>query len=142
MEDNFKLIAKVLAVSEIKIFEAAKTEYFVKEIYVEPNSECLCGHNPITNCIVLENIYNGKQIMVGNCCVKTILGTDYNSFFQAINDNRINEAVIQQAYKQKIIRDEREFKFMMQCWRKHTLTQAQHKWFNDVTTRIFNKYRR
>lgn len=43
--------------------------------------KCLCSKR-VKTCCVLENIFNGNKIIVGDTCLKYILGDDYSFVFE------------------------------------------------------------
>jgi hypothetical protein len=46
--NRFRLIERILALSDSQDWDTAKHEWDLIDIYLEPEGTCLCGHHPIT----------------------------------------------------------------------------------------------
>lgn len=139
---EWKLIDKILASSNSKIWESAKTEWKILEIYLDDSPQtCACGHNPIKEIIIIKNIYNNNKLTVGNHCINTIFSENYNKIFHALSRGIANEALVTQSHHDHIINDW-EKDFMFNVWRKRKLTSKQHDKYNDINNRIIKFYTR
>lgn len=60
--------------------------------YINPDgdTECLCGQKNITNVCVIENIFNGNRVEIGNVCNKKF-GADIPKIFQKMKSVYNNE---------------------------------------------------
>lgn len=64
---------------------AALQEWTLDRIWMGNDpGKCLCTHNPIREHCLVVNKKNGKQAIVGNCCVQTVLGLDSASIFAGL----------------------------------------------------------
>jgi len=82
---EYKLGQEIVARSVAKVWDTAKTEWGLHEIYEADEPEtCLCGHFPIIELCVLINRRNGQLATVGNCCVKKFMGLPSDLIFQAV----------------------------------------------------------
>jgi len=83
---EFKLIKRILDLSESDNWISAKKEWVVANIF-EEEAECLCGHSIFENCQI-ENKNNGNSAIVGNVCVNKFLELDSDKLFQGIKKIR------------------------------------------------------
>jgi len=128
---EYKLTEEILQKSNSKIWDIAKLEWTLDEIYEtdEPES-CLCGHFPIIEICILRNKVNAQVATVGNCCVKKFIGLPSDLIFQAVkrvrkdNQKSLNAEAIQYAYKKGWI-NEWERKFSIDTIRKRVLSDKQ-----------------
>ena len=128
---QYKLTEEIIALSESEVWDAAKLEWKLYEIYEADEPErCLCGHFPIIEICVLSNSKNLNQAIVGNCCVKKFIGLPSDKIFQAIKrvrkDNRrsLNAEAIDYAFRKKWL-NEWEKNFYLDIMRKRKLTPKQ-----------------
>ena len=72
-----ELIQAIVQASRAKNWDLAKLEWHLTEIQLNEGSEaeeyCLCGH-PIFELCFIKNCYTGRELIVGNVCVKRFLG--------------------------------------------------------------------
>jgi hypothetical protein len=128
---EYKLSQEIIDLSEANIWDAAKLEWKLEEIYEadEPGT-CLCGHTPIIETCVLRNEKNHNTAVVGNCCVKKFIGLPSDKIFQAIkrvrkdNEKSLNAEAIEYAYSRGWINDW-ERNFYLDNMRKRNLTSKQ-----------------
>jgi hypothetical protein len=111
MKNEYILIKNVLKLSKSKDWKIAKKEWTPIKVFYEKNNTCLCSHYPITENIILKNINNSNEIIVGNCCINKFFEIKtFNKFFKALHKNKINQIIIDIAYKKNIINNwEKEF---------------------------------
>lgn len=128
---EYKLTQEIIRLSVAKIWDAAKLEWALEEIYeVEEPETCLCGHFPIIEICELRNKVNRQLATVGNCCVKKFIGLPSDLIFQAVkrvrkdNQKPLNAEAIQHAFQKKWI-NEWEYKFSIDTMRKRNLTDKQ-----------------
>ena len=128
---EYKLIDEILKLSQSKIWEKAKLEWRLNEIYEADEPEtCLCGHFPIIEICILQNKQNAQFATVGNCCVKKFIGLPSDLIFQAVkrirkdNNKSLNTEAIQFAYDKGWI-NEWEYRFTIDNMRRRILTAKQ-----------------
>lgn len=81
--DQAILQRKILALSESKDWEGAKTEWEINTIWYE-KSACLCQHS-INQNIEIVNIHNNNFAVVGNVCIFHFLGWDLSAVFSNLS---------------------------------------------------------
>lgn len=76
----------IIALSESKVWRTAKLEWQLTNIHfaLKPKT-CLCGKYPIKELCEITNKMNGKEAIVGNCCIK--------QFMQEIPSNLIIQCI-------------------------------------------------
>jgi hypothetical protein len=128
---EYRLAQEIISLSSAKIWEEAKLEWRLNDVYYEEEPEtCLCGHFPIIEICVLLNGKNGSTAIVGNCCVKKFIGLPSDKIFQAVRRVRqdykkaLNGETINHAHEHGWISNwERNFYF--DTMRKRNLSQKQ-----------------
>jgi len=109
----------LLKYSEAKRWKDARYEWRLNHIWyadIEDARTCECGHYPICEICVVENDVNGTFLEIGNCCVNQI-SPEFNALkriFPALREGRINPAIVDYAFKQRIINDW-EKRFFIRC---------------------------
>jgi hypothetical protein len=128
---QYKLIEEILKRSQAQIWDIAKQEWSLYQIYeAEAPETCLCGHFPIIEICTLHNKLNGEFATVGNCCVKKFIGLPSDLIFQAVkrvrkdNQKSLNAEAIQHAHDKGWINDW-EYNFSIDTMRKRALTGKQ-----------------
>ena len=132
---EFQLTREILARSTAKVWDLAKLEWTLHEVFESDEPEtCLCGHYPIIENCVLHNKANGAFATVGNCCVKKFIGLPSDLIFQAVkrvrSDSRksLNAEAITYARERDWINDwEQEFYFRIMRMRKLSEKRAAKK---------------
>jgi hypothetical protein len=137
---EYQLIQEIIKRSVYKTWDLAKTEWTIDSVYYSNKyKKCLCGHYPIKEVIILENVNNQEKVIIGNCCVNKFFGEKkYNKYFKAIKEGKINEMVIKVSYDKKII-NEVEYNFLTNTWRKRSLTEKQFDWFQYLKNKIISQ---
>lgn len=125
---EFKLTNKIIALSSSSIWNVAKLEWELDEIYeADEPGYCLCGHFPINETCILKNKVNGNLATVGNCCVKKFIGLPSDKIFQAIkrvrkdNEKSLNAEAIEHAFNKRWINNWEIF-FYLDIMRKRKLS--------------------
>lgn len=128
---EFKLTEGIINLSQSDIWDAAKLEWGLHEVYEAKEPEtCLCGHYPIIEICVLKNKINNHFTNVGNCCVKKFIGLPSDKIFQAVkrvrkdNEKSLNAEAITHAYNKGWINGW-EKNFYLSIMRKRNLTSNQ-----------------
>ena len=128
---EYKLTAEIISLSQSDIWDKAKLEWALNEIYqAEEPETCLCGHFPIIEICVLRNKFNGNNATVGNCCVKKFIGLPSDKIFQAVkrvkkdNQKSLNAEAIEYG-KNKGWLNQWEYDFYMDIMRKRNLSSKQ-----------------
>ena len=86
---EYKLTQEILSLSNANIWEAAKTEWSLDQVYeAEEPETCLCGHYPIIEICIIKNKITLKHATVGNCCVKKFIGLPSDKIFQSVKKVR------------------------------------------------------
>ena len=132
---EFKLTNEIIELSSSNIWDAAKLEWELDEIYeADEPGRCLCSHFPIIETCILKNKVNGNLATVGNCCVKKFIGLPSDKIFQAIkrvrkdNEKSLNAEAIEHAFNKRWINDwEKGFYLDVMRKRKLTVSQLQKK---------------
>lgn len=128
---QYKLTEEILKRSQAQIWDIAKLEWSLYQIYeAEEPETCLCGHFPIIEICTLHNKLNGQLATVGNCCVKKFIGLPSDLIFQAVkrvrkdNQKSLNAEAIKYAHEKGWINDW-EYNFSIDTMRKRVLTGKQ-----------------
>jgi hypothetical protein len=128
---EYKLTEEILNRSQSKIWDIARMEWGLSQIYeAEAPETCLCGHFPIIEICILRNKLNTQFATVGNCCVKKFIGLPSDLIFQAVkrvrkdNQKSLNAEAIQHAYENGWI-NEWEYNFSIDTVRKRKLSGKQ-----------------
>lgn len=128
---EYSLTTQIINRSQSKIWDAAKLEWNLYQIYeAEEPERCLCGHFPIMEICILKNKLNGQLATVGNCCVKKFIGLPSDLIFQAVkrvrkdNQKSLNAEAIQHAYDKGWI-NKWEYDFSINTMRKKNLSEKQ-----------------
>ena len=133
-ENKFKLSREIISRSEADDWRDAKHEWTLVGIYfADSPGTCLCGHSPINECCVLENRFNGLEVVVGNSCVNKFLNLPSSKLFAAVKrigegiECSPNEALIDFAFEKRWINDY-ERSFLNDTKRKRQMTTKQMAW--------------
>lgn len=109
---EYKLTEEILKRSQSNIWDIAKLEWSLSQIYeTEEPETCLCGHFPIIEICTLRNKLNAQFATVGNCCVKKFIGLPSDRIFRAVkrvrkdNHKSLNAEAIQHAYEKRWINE-------------------------------------
>lgn len=128
---EFKLTSEIVARSVSKIWDCAKLEWMLHEVYEADEPEtCLCGHHPIIELCVLRNKVNQGLATVGNCCVKKFIGLPSDLIFQAVKRVRadgarsLNAEALAHALEKSWI-NKWEYDFYLSLIRKRNLSDKQ-----------------
>ena len=145
---EYKLTEEILKRSQSKIWDMAKMEWSLYQIYeAEEPETCLCGHFPIIEICTLQNKINSNFATVGNCCVKKFIGLPSDLIFQAVkrvrmdNQKSLNAEAIQHAYDKGWI-NEWEYKFSIDTMRKRNLSGKQLQTRMKVNEKMLANMRR
>lgn len=145
---EFKLTKEIIALSVSSIWDAAKLEWSLAQIYEADEPEhCLCGHFPIIEICVLQNKQNHNKATVGNCCVKKFIGLPSDKIFQAVkrvrkdNEKSLNAEAIDHAYTNSWI-NEWEYNFSIDTMRKRKLSVKQLQTRKKVNEKMLFNMRR
>jgi len=145
---EYKLTEEILKRSQSKVWDMAKLEWKLNEIYEADEPEtCLCGHFPIIEICILQNKLNAQFATVGNCCVKKFIGLPSDLIFQAVkrvrkdNQKSLNTEAIQHAYEKGWI-NEWEYKFTIDTMRKRNLSGKQLQTRMKVNEKMLANMRR
>jgi len=87
---------------------------------------------------VVENEVNGTILEIGNCCINQI-SPEFDTLkriFPALREGRINPAIVDYAFKQKIINGW-EKDFLLDVWRKYNYSHRQWAKFKQIRHRIY-----
>lgn len=145
---EYRLSTEIIALSQSKIWDEAKREWSLLEVYESEEPEtCLCGHFPIIELCVLVNGRNQNQATVGNCCVKKFIGLPSDKIFQAVKRIRkdasksLNAETIDYAHSRNWITDW-ERTFYLDVMRKRKLTAKQRAKKNEINEFVLNRMKR
>ena len=108
-------------------WQGAKEEWIHVSSYVEEEmSTCVCSH-PIKNVCIIKNRHNGRELEVGNCCVKKFDIDDRSSDFKLLKHNRIDIKLLDELLRNSII-NYKTYEFMVDINRKRKLSDKQLQW--------------
>lgn len=145
---EFKLASEIIALSEAGIWDAAKLEWSLQDVYEADEPEtCLCGHFPIIELCVLRNKRNGNLATVGNCCVKKFIGLPSDRIFQAVKRVRkdtsrsLNAEAIDHAFSRGWL-NEWERDFYLKIMRKRSLTAKQASKKQEINELFLQRMKR
>lgn len=142
---SYRLVQKIVALSESNKWEAAKQEWCLEEIYFtdEPGT-CICGHYPIIEHCIIRNRENGNTTTVGNMCVKRFLGLPSDKLFGAISriaedhERPLNAEMIEHAHRKGWINDW-EYSFYSDTLRKRKLSPRQRTKRVEINRNILER---
>lgn len=140
--NEWKLIERGLNVSESKIWNVAKKEWEIINVYMDYDYDtCTCDHYPIKEIIIVKNIYNNNELTIGNCCINKFFDFDFkgNKFFGALAQKKINQTVIDRGYKDRVL-NEWEYTFLSNIWRKRKFTAKQLEKGQSLGRRLLKHY--
>ncbi len=145
---EYKLTADIVALSQGDIWDIAKLEWDLSEIYqTEEPDTCLCGHFPIIEICILKNKFNHNLATVGNCCVKKFIGLPSDKIFQAVkrigkdNQKSLNAEAIQHG-KNKNWLNNWEYDFYMDIMRKRKLSSKQLQKKTQINQKFIDKMKK
>lgn len=145
---EYKLTENIIRLSASKVWDAAKLEWELNEVYeAEEPETCMCGHYPIIEICVLQNKINLNYAIVGNCCVKKFIGLPSDKIFQAVkrvrkdDEKSLNIEAIQHAFDRNWI-NEWEYNFSIDTMRKRKLTVKQLQTRKKVNQKMLFNMRR
>ena len=143
---NFEALkAHILPLSNSNNFDMARREWVLYHVEIsEEMDNCPCGQEIKEHCYI-ENSITGHRTHVGNICINRFMGINTGTLFDGLK--RIaadpianpNEALVEFAWKQGHLYDEREYEFVQQMRRKRKRSDAQKSWIAKINRRILNK---
>jgi hypothetical protein len=140
-----RLKAHILPLSQAQDFDLARREWSLVAVELsEEWDNCPCGQDIKEHCFIRNGI-TGKQTYVGNVCIKRFIGIDTGTLFDGLrrlsNDpsSNANAAVVEHAWKNGFLYDEREYRFLLQIMRKRKLSEAQQAWKIKANRRILQQ---
>lgn len=141
---NFeKLKCAVIVKSEANTWNEAKKEWKIIDIEdAEEPEECICGHYPIKEVMILKNIKNYSELRVGNHCInrffcKNSLFDGYKKIKQS-PDKSTNLALLEFARRNSWI-SSKDYGFYIDIISKRKLSSKQQKWKNDINNKIASR---
>lgn len=145
-----ELIHAVVEASRADIWDLAKLEWDLIDIQLNDYSDgveyCLCGHEIVELCFI-KNRFTGRELMVGNVCVKKFLGIRSDKIFSAVKKIKkditasVNPETLEYALQHNWISSD-DFGFYVGIIRKRRLSTKQQKWKLDVNKRIIRAVER
>lgn len=153
---KFKILVNTLiAASDSKEWDIAIREWKVTERYsIDIDSisgesfyeTCSCSHYPIKEVFTITNTLNQNQLHVGNCCITKIIEPNefkrHASIFKALKAQKLNKVIIKEAYFTDSFISEWELNFMLNVFRKKSLSEKQSVFFTRIKDQIMTFYRR
>lgn len=137
-----KLTQAIIENSQSKKWDLARLEWDVVNFQdSEHPQECTCGHFPIREICTIQNRLTGKDLDVGNHCVKKFMGINSDKLFTSykkVSKNSsasFNPEVINLAHRAHLINDW-ENTFYIDIWRKKSLTPKQEEKKEQVNAKI------
>jgi len=142
---QYKLAQEIIALSESAIWDKAKLEWELDQVYQEEEPDtCLCGHYPILEICILKNRFNQNSAVVGNCCVKKFIGLPSDKIFQAIKRVRkdetksLNAEALAHALRNRWI-NEWEYNFYLSIAKKRDLSSKQEQKKLQVNQKVLQR---
>ena len=145
--NNFeKLKQEILKLSSSNNWASAKKEWVpIGMEEVDDPEECLCGHFPITEVLILRNKATSKVVRVGNVCVNKFIQKNKNfDSYRRITKNlskSMSEELLEFAYNHKWIALN-EYSFYNDISRKRKLTEKQLNWKQSINKKVVSSIRR
>jgi hypothetical protein len=139
--DRYRLTAEILARSEASTWDAAKREWKLERVYRDEPDTCLCGHYPILQHCIIENVLNGNRACVGSVCVNKFLGLPSEAIFRGLDriagdpGKTMTVAALEYAQARGWV-NSCGAKFYRDTMRKPHLTWKQRAWRVDINTRV------
>lgn len=136
----YELFRPIIELSVADEWEAAAQEWKLLTIeWRDEGGHCICSHYIKEHCQI-ENMINGNQAIVGNCCINKFPQFsgkvyDLSSAFRALRRKKINPALIEFAYHEHKISDW-EHDFLLDVWRKKNLTDKQDQKKKEIQRKI------
>lgn len=137
---SFNLFDPIIRLSEADLWKDAAMEWKLLTIeWRDEGGHCICNHYIKEHCQI-ENMINGNQAIVGNCCINKFpqfSGKVYDlaSAFRALKNKKVNAALIEFARDEGILNDW-EYIFLLGTWRKRKFTSKQAQVFNRIKRKI------
>jgi len=148
---EYKLMRRIIELSEADIWEKAKLEWvWIDTFFIADGDEyetCLCGHYPIKECCVIRNKKNGRETIIGNCCINKFMDTESDLIFQCIRrlqddiEKSLNVATIEYAYRMRVI-SRWEYNFYYDVRSKRNLSYKQTAVKLKINERVLNRFRK
>ena len=127
---------RIMSMSKSDRWSEVKKEWQITKISLIPNSTCLCGKFPITELITMGNKETWEKAEIGNCCVKKFFDDKaWSKAFKALSNGKVNAQLIEHAHNKKIVNDWEKV-FLLDTWRRKTLSDKQKTKFNELNSRI------
>lgn len=152
---NFEVLREeILKRSDAQTWQAAKKEWNMIYVTREESgtARCLCGHAPIKELCVIENLVNGNTAIVGNVCIHKFLGFRPDLIIDSIDriaedDTRTISTDALAFLKVHDVLNPREYEFTEQRMHKNAgkMSESQLNFRRSVNRKIlgwFEKRRR
>lgn len=123
-------IKQVLEHSVSNTWEEAKREWHHIGSHLEPESNCICGHEILEVCNIENNI-NGAILNVGNVCVRKFMGIDRRHDFKLIKKELIDSQLFSELIYNDVLTNW-EVDFYNSIKRKRKLSNRQLELKYDI----------
>jgi hypothetical protein len=142
----WRLTQQILALSVARTWAAAKAEWELVDIFFTPAGEygaCLCGHSIREHCLC-RNGLNGNEAVLGNCCVKRLLGIPSDRVFAGLRRveadlaRSMGKAAVEYAYSRGWI-DAYEVGFYRDTLKQQRLTPRQMAFRQQVNLKVLSR---
>jgi hypothetical protein len=133
---------EIVALSESKVRASAFAEWELAFVFEQDEGSCLCTHYPIVKHCQIRNKLNGRETIVGSCCIRQFFGFNAEPIFAGLRrildlDRAPNLALISYAFERSIINDW-EFDFSMSTFRKRILTPKRVAVRRRINVKLLN----
>lgn len=140
---NFeRLKAHILPLSVSRVFDVARTEWFLEAIEISDEFDnCPCGQEIKEHCYI-RNRLNGNATYVGNVCINRFIQIDTGNIFDGLKriaadiTANANHDLIEHAWRSGYLFGEKEYTFLKQTALKRKLSPAQTAWKEKINRRI------
>lgn len=145
MSHNLEMLkAHILPMSVSQSFNIARTEWELVAVEVtEELDQCPCGQDIKEHCFI-QNRLTGAQTYVGNVCINRFMEISTGNLFAGLkriaknNEANANDDVIEYAFKNGYLFNEKEYDFLKRTKNKRNLSDKQIDWKRKINRRIIN----
>lgn len=137
---NFKELVNCILENSVcnSSFDDARFEWDYVYSYDTENEEwrtCICTHFPIKEICVIHNRKNGRELELGNCCIKLFMPFEAR-VASSLTRKSLSQDLIMFAFQRKVIR-EKDKDFLLDVRLKRKLSIKQMAYQSSLKRMIF-----
>ena len=147
-QPSWKLLSQIIGLSESDNWDLAKTEWVLRDVFrSETPDQCTCGHYPILEICIIQNVMTGYTAKIGNHCIRLFFDFRSDKIFQAISriekDNKksVNAETLEHAHRKAWINNW-EKSFYEDTLKKRSMTFRQRAKRMQINDSIVFHFRR